>query len=400
MNELQQEFDKLLYNNIQYAINNYIFYYDSIENYYSRQQPSMYRKFNYFMTFVLLAIFNVKYGLLLMYPDELMWTPMKDGTMILGDQAILFHALLFSISLVTISGKLVIVFYEAKAEFKPYDLIVAINKRDPRYTLSEEHMKKIKFITSILYYGYIRIFGSIAIFVFSFTAFSLTIVTYLYYDYGNVVVLCLWTLHLIFMISQTNIVLLMGSFLFYLPITYLNYKFDELTKKLRISIRWNNEYGFYKILAIYDHLIVVVSELSGPYNMIIGITYCFGSYLIAINMKVLKIKQHDLLNEVLRKIFLFLLIISMLNAFLINQISASITVRNKSFTKFLYPVFCWKMNRRIRMQLKIDSFIARLKSEFVGFYCFHWFKFTKMAFYQFAITISVSYFLLSKFLEV
>ena len=255
-------------------------------------------------------------------------------------------------------------------------------------------------MTSILYYGYIRILGSIGIFIFTFATISLTIVYYLYYDYGNVIVLCFWTPLLIFMTYQTSVVLLMATVLFYLPITLLNYKFDELIKKLRVSIRWNNEHGFYKILAIYDHLIVVVNELSGPYNMIIGITYCFGSYLIAINMKVLKIKCDDLLFLVLQNASLFLLIISMVNAFLINQISASITVRNKSFTMFLYPVLCWKMDRRIRMQLKIDSFIARLKSEFVGFYCFHWFKFTKMAFYQFAMTISVCYFLLSNHFDI
>ena len=57
------------------------------------------------MTFVLFALFNVKFGLALMYPDILMWTPMKDVTMILGDQAIFVHALHFSLSLVALTCK-------------------------------------------------------------------------------------------------------------------------------------------------------------------------------------------------------------------------------------------------------------------------------------------------------
>ena len=84
MNQLLQEIDKILYDYVQYLIDCYILYYDSIDNYHSRKEPSKYRKIMFYLTFVLITSVIVKYGLLLIYPDKLMWTPLKDCTMVFG----------------------------------------------------------------------------------------------------------------------------------------------------------------------------------------------------------------------------------------------------------------------------------------------------------------------------
>ena len=104
-----------------------------------------------------------------------------------------------------------------------------------------------------------------------------------------------------------------------------------------------------------------------------------------------------MVSKIVELSIIMLLIVSILDAFVINHINASITVRNKSFPRYLYPVFCWKRKTNIRMELKIDSFIDRLNSQFVGFYCFNLFKFTKLAFYQYIFTLSSSYFLITTF---
>ena len=105
-------FDKILDKVIKYGIDSYIFYYDSIDSYYSRKEPTINRKIKFYLTFLLLVIFNVKYGLLALYPDKLQWTLLKDTTIIFGKQANLFHAMLFSLGMVTILAKLVMVYYE------------------------------------------------------------------------------------------------------------------------------------------------------------------------------------------------------------------------------------------------------------------------------------------------
>ena len=190
----------------------------------------------------------------------------------------------------------------------------------------------------------------------------------------------------------------LGSYIFYWPITMLNYRFDELIINLKVAIRWNNEKGLNRILESYNELIGVVQQLSGPYNMIIGLVYCLVPYIISISLEVTIIDRDDLLFIIINYIFWLTFLMANLNAFIINQLSASITVRNKSIHKYLYPMFINGRNRNLRIKLKFDSFIARLNTQFIGFYCFNLFKFIKMAFYQYSFTISSCYFLISNFL--
>ena len=191
--------------------------------------------------------------------------------MVFGDQTILIHALSFSLLLITIIVKLIFFFHETKFEIKLFDIIVAIKARDQNYMLSQKHFKKIKFMTTFLYYGFVRIIGFIFLFMFSLTITGITIVTYKHYDYGNLIVLCFWSVLFIYLGNQVRITLMTPPVFFYIPIFFLNYKFDELISKLRVSIRWNNENNFDKILVTYDNLTVVVKQLSGPFNMMTGV---------------------------------------------------------------------------------------------------------------------------------
>ena len=389
-------FDNILDKVIQYATNNYILYHDSIESYYSGEKQAFSRKIKFYLTFSLLFIFNVKYGLLSLYPDRLQWTLLKDATIIFGKQANLVHAMLFSLGMVTILGKLVIVYFEGRKNFKFLDFIMDCKARKPILQISHKHLKKLTLRSFILYYGYIRIVGLIGMFIVTLMAIRITIEAYLYHDYGNVIILCFWTINLILSCNQIQIITLIGTSLFYVPITLLNYRLDEFIEKLRDSIRCNNKQDVHQVLASYDELIGVVQQLSGPYNMIIGLVYCLVPYVIALNLELTKIDRDDLLFNSLKSTFLFLFIVANVNAFIINQLSASITVRNKSITRHLYPMFYSKKKTKFRMKLEIESFIARLNTEYIGYYCFNLFKFTKMAFYQYSFSVSTCYFLIAK----
>ena len=291
-----------------------------------------------------------------------------------------------------------IVYYESKKNFKIFDIIVDLKARKQKYQMSQKHIKRLTLRTGLLYYGYIRIIGSIVMFVCILCSICGTIATYLTCDYGNVIILWFWTIGVNIAVNEIIIIVLSGSFLFYLPITVLNYRFDELIDKLRVSIRWNNITAIHRIIESYNELISDCQQLSGPYNMIIGLVYCLVPYVIAILVELMKVDRHDKVFELLKISFIIYFIITNINAFIINQLSASITVRNKSIHKYLYPMFSSRggiLKIRIRTKLTIDSFIARLNTQFIGFYCFNLLEFTKMAFYQYAFTVSSSYFLIT-----
>ena len=49
------------------------------------------------------------------------------------------------------------------------------------------------------------------------------------------------------------------------------------------------------------HLIKDIEQLSGAYNMIIGLVYCFVPYLIAINVELIKINRNDILFKITKQ---------------------------------------------------------------------------------------------------
>ena len=99
------------------------------------------------------------------------------------------------------------------------------------------------------------------------------------------------------------------------------------------------------------------------------------------------------------KLFIVLLIIIII--YIIVHIATTITKVNQSIPKYLYPVFVYKSFSRLNhhvgfslsyktrilsdiiVKMKIDSFIAKLNEEYVGFYCFNLFKITKLVMLQY-----------------
>ena len=391
--------DKILDKIVRYLFDKNILYCDSIDSYYSRKEPSLWRKIIFYLRFFLLVIVFVKYGLLLLYPDTLQWTTLKDFTLIFGKQANLLHAMLLSPTMVTILGKLIIFYCERHKNIKVIDMIVDWKARKPLFQINERHLKKLTLNSLILYYGFIRITASLSFFIATFIFTWMTIATYLFCNYGNVIILILWSI--IVMITSDNIIttLLFVTYMFFFPITLLNYLFDELIKKLRVSIRWNNEKRLYQVLHSYNDLIAIVSQLGVLFNHIIGLVYCLVPYILALFVEIFKIERDDILFKIVKIFSVVFFIVANLTAFLINQMSASITVRNKSIHKYLYPMFIKERKTRIPIKLSIDSFIARLNTQFIGFYCFNLFPFTKMAFYQYAFSVSTCYFLLTRILN-
>ena len=123
------------------------------------------------------------------------------------------------------------------------------------------------------------------------------------------------------------------------------------------------------------------------------------------------------LNKQWKTIFMWLTIIYITFVltliFIINHLCTSITTANQSIAKYLYKVFNdLNFNRlthgsvglnlnynfgqlsNINIHMKIDSFIARLNEEYIGFYCFNLFPFTKLAYFQYLYIFMTSFVLI------
>ena len=224
--------NKILDKFFEYCVNSNIIYYDSINSYYSRKEPTLSRKIKFYLRFFIFVIFTIKYSLLLLYPEKLQGTLLTDITIIFGNQVNLVHALMLGLGIQVLLIKLTIAYYEARKNLKVIDMFMDFKARKPMYQISHKHLKKITLRAFLIYYGYIRITGSLTLYIGSIIEIFATVISYLYLDYGNVITLWLWTILLIMTINEILIVVLVGAFLFYIPIMLLNYRFDELMNKL------------------------------------------------------------------------------------------------------------------------------------------------------------------------
>ena len=164
-------------------------------------------------------------------------------------------------------------------------------------------------------------------------------------------------------------------------------------KKLFHLINANKATGLYKVTVLYNKLVIDIKMSASLLDVIISIAYLTAPFIIGIYWQ---IAIH--FNGLTRIMALFLLFLTCTFNYIIYWMASSICLMNKVILKLLYPIqFDKTHNKRLTRlhRWKIDSFVARLNKEFVGFRCLYSIKFTKLSFYKYVLGISTTYILLS-----
>ena len=180
-----------------------------------------------------------------------------------------------------------------------------------------------------------------------------------------------------------------GSLAFYLVISMAQLRFKELFHLTRVY----KEAGLYKVTILYNQLVIDIKMASKLLNAIISILYMTEPFTIGLLWQIA-----SYFNGVTRFIALFALFLTCIFNYTMYWMASSIFLSNKIIIKLLYSIQFDKTRKtkvsRIT-RLKIDSFVDRLKKEFVGFRCLYSIKFTKLTFYNYLLGISTTYFLLT-----
>jgi hypothetical protein len=383
---------------LKFLKNSEIFYHNSIDDYFARKSPPMKRWLKYWTRSLLLVLHTLRLGVLSLYPNLNEYHLFRDEVIVLGDQARLGYLLFFSLNLVAVCAKFIILYYESRYKLNFVHLLSDYQAQLPFYRFNKEHRQSIKNKVFLLYNCYMRVLGTLVIVITS--SLILILAAYVQANF-KVDIAIYWLLNSIFIVCVIDCVnlVLAGPFVFYVPITIINYKLDEMVIKLKLDIILRNDKGIFTFLTSYNQLTIIIKQISIVFNMVMGLVYCIVPYSIAITLKMAQIKRDDLVVIAIRVFSYFVFLMTNINAFLINQISASITVRNKTIPSLLYPIFASNQRTNRRLRFKIDSFIARLNKQFIGFYCFNLFKFTKKSFYEYVLIISSCYILVHNFVN-
>ena len=197
-------------------------------------------------------------------------------------------------------------------------------------------------------------------------------------------------------------------------IFYLKWKQDEIIKSIRFHLIWRNKVRLYNNLRVYHSFTITFDKVSKPINMLIGMMYAMTPVILS--QAIMMVTKQEINNEwktIVKRLTIIYITIIMIVVFIINHLCTSITTANQSIAKYLYKVFNdQNFNRlsqqsvglnlnynfgqliNIKIHMKIDSFIARLNEEYIGFYCFNLFPFTKLAYFQFLYIFMTSFLLI------
>ena len=157
-------------------------------------------------------------------------------------------------------------------------------------------------------------------------------------------------------------------------------------KEIIHLIRSNKVADFKKVSHLYNQLVVDIKVCRRLFDPLIGIIYLAMPLLFGFVCQI--IVDGFWVARVLAVIGL---LVGCTSNYTMYYMASSICPMNK--VKLVIPIQFENRQKTRQMKLKIDSLIARLNKEFVGFYCLYAIKFTRKSFYQYILGISMTYFL-------
>lgn len=377
------------------AIENYIIYHDSFENYCKGIGPSPKRLKMFYLSWMIIITGVIICFIIFLYHDDdfirkmgvpVYMIPMK----VRGN---IFFAMLM-LSAIILVFKLALLHFEHQGKFFTLNMFNYWMKFQD-FNLSNTN--EIKFAIKIIkWVCYIRLSCASILGIYMVILYMLSLEAHLTHNYSIVKLLVYNLICFLFAKHTVNSSLFSIGFI-YFTITFLNYKFDDILQSLKVKIWWNNSRGIVTAIATHHKTTDLIHRLSRTHNVAIGLLNLIFPYFIGLLLKTLLIPGVPL------SIRLYLFIVctfSYINMNIINAICATVTVRNRNAFKQLYRVFCSYKYINLQYRLKILLLLEKMTGDYVGFYCFNMFKYTKMASFKYYLTLITAYIFMTKMSQI
>ena len=383
--------------------NNYFVYYDTLENYQGRIEPTRERKLLYHLYNLILVSGLLKYVSLTYYQDD--WLKVITGEVFflyLTHYKRVYAYINFGLVFI-IFIKLLMFYYEKNLNFDCNKLVSSSN-------LLKYHNHSFLIVVNVLYWlGYL-----VTVLLIYFDAIIITIFTLLAYfnhTYNfNLLILIISAIQVVICIKICFETVISLAILYITVLIFLKWTQDEIIKSIRFNVFWRNKVKLNDSFKVYHQFTRTVNEMSKLINMLIGMIYILTPVMFSQAIVLFNEQAITLVDNLMKLLFIAIIPFTIICIYLVNHLGSSITIVNQSIAKFLYPLFNDKNFNRLSQQsvglnlnynfgqlsnimihMKIDSFIARLNEEYIGFYCFNLFQFTKLAFFQYLYMFMTAY---------
>ena len=392
-------FDNSIFKRIHlYLVDNYILYYDTFEHYQDGVEPPIKRKLLYHGTSLFLLFGLIKYLLLTWIDEDSIKIMTGDILFVWTNYYRKGYIFFINLLILTILIRSVVFYYEKKLKIFKNEIITINNGGNLfKYNNNENSLLKTANLVIWIKDGFIIHFYIIAII---FILLSVVVFIFSENNY-NIFLFIIFTMQII--IGLKIIYIIYSGYIIIIAIMFmfLKLKQNDIIKSIRFNVLWRNKIRLYDNLKQYHQFTKLINKLSKLINFICGIIYLFIPLFISQILSILTDVESKNDLEIIAQI---LFLSSICGLFIIIYISvdtlSNITKVNQSLPKYLYPIFhdkqftrfqhriCFNLNYNfgqlsdIMVRIKIDSFIARLNEEFVGFYYFNLFAITKLSFFE------------------
>lgn len=393
-------FDKI----ISLSIDNFVFYFDSIENYQARKHPKVLRILVYYALIIVLLMFTT--ALFILSKD-----PVHPIGTIFGA---FLHEIVTSSSIIytwgsvcylfILIGKLTMLYLELTKQLPFKFLQTIIN---PNYRLTPTNHARLLALGHIVYW-LLSMSHIISILSIPY-CMCLGI-------FGNFISNCELNLLGIFLTSlgyaisahQIQILVIGVIGHLFIAIFYLRKKLAEITRSISFSASTNDRDKLLDMFEYqYNEFTKSVGQVSKAINCLIGVIYSITPYIISMTIEMTRVTINNLYDMIRLLFSVAFLIIFIIGTLIMNMACASINNENRPLAKYLYRLIAdigrqqqmpsSLSNRHLLIRisylkflLKIDSHISRLNEQYIGFHCFNLFEFTKLGFFEyFSATLSV-----------
>ena len=382
---------KTLQNYEKMVTSNYVIYHKSFGSYCQDKKTSNKRMFFYWFFWILNLFHLIEFFICLKSPNESTRTNVGFPIMVFTNQIQMIYMAEFLTTLFVLFGKMNVLKLEHNRRFHILTLLNYWQTNPDLFDLNPVNTKKL-IVRSVFVFWAVKWTRTFIIGITDCFIIYYAIIAYMYHNF-HLVDLIVHTMALLIWIANTVNFAYICLFCVFAPITMLNYKFDEILKSLRINIRWNNTNKTMEFIEQHQQTTQLLNDLAVLYSTILGTIYIVLPYIMSVAIKLFVMPGFNLF---LRLIMICIFVSNIIFIYLFNYIFASITVRNRDAPKYLYFYFFRSTKLRITTRLKIEEFLVRLNNEFIGVYCLNMFKFTKMSFYQYFMSVSSAYILISK----
>ena len=360
---------------------------DSIQKYVNKAPVTRKAKFLHHIFFFMNLVVTIKWLVLSIFNQDIILISCGEFLYVLLEIKMLSRAI-FIASSCFLMGDTLQYYLESKHQLFYLDLIWNIKTQSYSYLLPTKYWNKLSKNSFIMGKVFNMLLDKI---LTPWLAIIFPLISVkAYFDESikhNLAILSLNCLATILWVRHCLINSMGACFVSFMTIKFLEYKFKQLIDMIN-----GNTLLIPRVIVDFDTTCRIIKQLSILFNIALSLVYMFFPFFFVF---IIQIIIDETTTNSGRLLLLFFMIIAVIVNYYVFDVMSSISTANKSIVKHLYPIIVDRNFRKLRLRLRIDSFIARLNEEFVGFICLRYVDLKRSTFLIYIISITRAYFLVS-----